>query len=224
MFDYISLMSRVLQGSGILSTSLPQCERNGVDQGVHNVLIHTGLLKGVRVEYPFSFPVINMQSSPEFIPDNEQSTELFDSNRRLFSIVHQYDRLMSFQKALALKYVDWVNLADPEEEWKADPFCPLYERRLGVELFRGMCDMGAIRLPSPASCCEVCSSNRNVIKIIEGQTISRSCSGFTFSDGVCYMKACTRKEIDGAVARFKSAPQSFEFSAFGATCAYLRPS
>eukprot|EP01037_Dinobryon_pediforme_P032618 gene32618-37651_t len=100
MFDYISMMSSILLGESELDNSFPQCERNGVDQGVHNVLVHTNRIPGVRIE---------------------SSTELKNGGNKLFSIVHQYDRLTTFQKALATKYVRWVNMSDPEAEWREEP-------------------------------------------------------------------------------------------------------
>ncbi len=54
---YIELMASITAGGGgVLAGSItnqsqppnqfPHCERNGVDQGVHNVLVHTGRIKG----------------------------------------------------------------------------------------------------------------------------------------------------------------------------------
>ena len=219
-------MSRVLLGVkddtiSLATSKFPQCERNGVDQGVHNVLVHSKLIPSVQVEYPYSFPVINMQSSPEFVPINETSTELRDGNNKLFSIVHQYDRLMTYQRALALKYVNWVNMADPEMEWKDDAFCQRFQKVQDAELFPGECDMGNIRLLSPASCCEVCSSSKNVKKKeSNGEDVVKDCTGFTYVGGVCYLKSCSLSCIGNVIDSFRNRPQQY-FSA-GATCAYFK--
>lgn len=219
MFDYISMMSSILLGESELDNSFPQCERNGVDQGVHNVLVHTNRIPGVRVRYPFNFPVINMQSSTEFVPEIESSTELKNGGNKLFSIVHQYDRLTTFQTALATKYVRWVNMSDPEAEWREEPVCANFEKELGVEIFRGICDMGSIRLLSPASCCEVCVQNRNISRIVAGLTVWKTCIGFTYVDGVCYMKSCPVSDIGKIISDFKKKKE--DYLVVGATCAYL---
>mmetsp|Transcript_24412 Transcript_24412/g.33498 ORF Transcript_24412/g.33498 Transcript_24412/m.33498 type:complete len:230 (-) Transcript_24412:50-739(-) len=221
MFDYISLMSRVLLGKSHVSKKFPHCERNGVDQGVHNVLVHARLLPSAKVEYPDTFPVINMQSSPEYAPSGSSSTQLLNNNDKPFSIVHQYDRITTFQRALATKYVKWTNLADPVAEWQGDTFCSNFEKVMNVELFRGVCDLAGSRQPSAASCCEVCVLNKDVVKVENGQKMVRSCTGFTYVNGVCYMKSCSLNEIRGYVSRFRNnGPRSFD--APGATCAYMK--
>jgi hypothetical protein len=47
-----------------LGGKFPQCERNGVDQGVHNVLVHTGALGrlGLKQWGQAEGPVANMQA------------------------------------------------------------------------------------------------------------------------------------------------------------------
>jgi len=223
MFDYISLMSRVLLGKSHITKKFPHCERNGVDQGVHNVLVNAGLLPSAKVEYPDTFPVINMQSSPEYTPSSDSDTHLMNNANQLFSVVHQYDRITTFQRALAVKYVKWTNLADPIAEWQGDSFCSKFEKVMNVELFRGVCDLAGSRQPSAASCCEVCELNKDVAKVQNGQKVISSCTGFTYVDGVCYMKSCSLNEIRVFVSRYRKEPKSFEFYAPGATCAYMKP-
>lgn len=47
MLDYLSLFSRILVGNSDVGSNVPACEAKhaGVDQGVHNVIIHLGLIK-----------------------------------------------------------------------------------------------------------------------------------------------------------------------------------
>ena len=222
MFEYITLMSTILQGRSGLTNKFPQCERNGVDQGVHNMIIHTKQLSPVTVKYPDTFRVINMQSSPEFVPVSEISTELRKSDNSLFSIVHQYDRVMTFQRALARKYVRWVNIGNPEEEWAADPLCSRFSKEKNVEIFRGICDMGATRLLSPASCCETCVRSRNISKLENGVTVYKSCNGFTYLDGVCYLKGCTVEQMRRAISNFRQNRKDIFYSSPGGTCAYIK--
>ena len=222
MFPYVSLMSMILKGQSTLTSKFPQCERNGVDQGVHNMIIHTKQFSPITVQYPDIFRVINMQSSPEFQPVSDISTELRGTDNSLFSIVHQYDRLMTFQRALAKKYVGWVNIGNPEEEWAAEPICARFNKETNVEIFRGICDMGATRLLSPASCCEACVSKGTITKIENGETVRKTCTGFTYLEGVCYLKGCTFPQLRSAVIDYRQNRRAETFSSPGSTCAYLK--
>ena len=66
-------------------------------------------------------------------------------------------------------------------EWKDDAFCQRFQKVQDAELFPGECDLGNIRLPSPASCCEVCSSSKNVKKKeSNGEDVLEDCTGFTY--------------------------------------------
>ena len=47
----------------MISDEFSECERNGVDQGVHNVLIHTGKITSPLFKYDqMTGPVANMQA------------------------------------------------------------------------------------------------------------------------------------------------------------------
>ena len=89
----------------IIGTSqFPTCERNGVDQGVHNVLLHQGLLPNVKVfSQSDDCPVANMQAKLMKVRNqlvyNQKNVEV--------SIVHQYDRYEDLQKYLFSQFVDW---------------------------------------------------------------------------------------------------------------------
>jgi len=107
--------------------AFPRCERNGVDQGVHNVLVHTQILSESpvvtgRLEVlmknsvrggPFSTGEENVQQI--FLWDNEhgfvanlqaqrnkinEQHIVVNSLDHKIAIVHQYDRIPEFQKYL----------------------------------------------------------------------------------------------------------------------------
>ena len=44
------------------SSIFPSCERNGVDQGIHNVLVHSNVMSNVKIWQQSTAPVANMQS------------------------------------------------------------------------------------------------------------------------------------------------------------------
>lgn len=55
----------------IWSSSLfPTCERNGVDQGIHNVLVHSNVMSNVKIWTQSTGPVANMQSKLAIIRVN----------------------------------------------------------------------------------------------------------------------------------------------------------
>lgn len=63
---YLRLMNDVLTNAGLTDLSrsarFPSCERNGVDQGVHNVLVHLSLLPGLHIQQQTDGPVANLQA------------------------------------------------------------------------------------------------------------------------------------------------------------------
>ena len=109
VLEYLDLMSRIMMGKSILGNRFPKCERNGVDQGVHNVIINTGLLKSHTVHFESTFPLTHMQSTAAAAAyDPERPTFITLDSTNVLSIVHQYDRINTIQVALATKYVTWV--------------------------------------------------------------------------------------------------------------------
>ena len=64
MINYIIKMGKILLNDyPCINTNFPVCERNGVDQGVHNVLIYMGQIEPSLIKYSNDFPIINLQSS-----------------------------------------------------------------------------------------------------------------------------------------------------------------
>jgi len=67
MLDYLELFSRILVGNSDLGQSVPVCEalHAGVEQGVHNVIFHLGLIKAPRaVNYLYGFPLASQEDAP----------------------------------------------------------------------------------------------------------------------------------------------------------------
>jgi len=63
--EYIRTMNEIITGRDQRrGGKFPQCERNGVDQGVHNVLVHTGALSHLQLRQwsQADGPVANMQA------------------------------------------------------------------------------------------------------------------------------------------------------------------
>ncbi len=63
--EYMRTMNDIIVGKDhSQGAKFPHCERNGVDQGVHNVLVHTGALKHLHVKQwgQADGPVANMQA------------------------------------------------------------------------------------------------------------------------------------------------------------------
>jgi hypothetical protein len=107
-------------------SKFPACERNGVDQGVHNVLVHTNSIPHIKIFKQSDGFVANMQSKlyrvdsssynvyalPPRGPTGGSSTSSSDTSEAnsgsspvntLFSIVHQYDRHPQLQSFLFKK-------------------------------------------------------------------------------------------------------------------------
>lgn len=80
--------------------NFPSCERNGVDQGVHNVLVHTGNILSLKQWTQSNGPVANMQSK---IPRIDEHLSVRNGNDELYAVVHQYDRFPELQKFLFKK-------------------------------------------------------------------------------------------------------------------------
>lgn len=196
VLEYLTLMDDIILSRGKSAISkiakFPRCERNGVDQGIHNVLVHKKLVSFLKIFSQSDGPVANLQAQRARVRDGE----VFNQNGDLVPVVHQYDRRPDLQKALFGKYVYWIDTNDAAAEWKAEPACNLYAAKSDVDMFKGMCDIknqgGAT---SAASCCAFCEKNP-------------SCRAFTFYSSVCFLKSCSEStrqaSLPGAVSAFKS--------------------
>jgi hypothetical protein len=109
VLKYVELMHDILGAVSSPSTAaiieplrpkFPSCERNGVDQGVHNVLLHNKLVAHSEIirQSDASALVMNMQANKAVF--NEQDFVIKNSHGLNVSIVHQYDRFPNLQSHL----------------------------------------------------------------------------------------------------------------------------
>lgn len=194
--EYLGMMSGILQGTSFMGHRFPKCERNGVDQGVHNVIINLGFLKSHTIHSETSFPVTHLQSSltpPEVdysSPPNVRISGAFTP----MAVVHQFDRIHSLQLSLAQYFIKWVDVTNASALWEEEPACRRYKRVEKVDILQGKCDFGSFRAMSDEECCAKCDE-----RLVNG----RACNAFAFSDGVCYFKSCEPFELEQAQIMYK---------------------
>jgi hypothetical protein len=185
--EYVRLMSAIMTGNSDVSKHFPSCERNGVDQGVHNAIVHLGLIPGLEVKTEENFPLVNIQSSPTFnMPGMTMSGIVYGglnpigmtTDVRPMTVVHQYDRVESLTAELMRQYVYWKNYDDVVGLWKEEPRCNSFSTSVGGDLFMGMCDIGSARVFSPEQCCGLCLD------------MNSKCTAFAYTGGSCYFKSC----------------------------------
>lgn len=103
VYEYVKMMSSILMGSKDSELSsqskFPTCERNGVDQGVHNVLVHKNLIRNITIQSHRDGNVVNMQGRTAVVDEMLVTSSKGDK----YAIVHQYDRYPDIQKALFKK-------------------------------------------------------------------------------------------------------------------------
>jgi hypothetical protein len=192
VLDFFRVFADTLQGRGVLSDRFPHCERNGVDQGIHNVLLHAGLVPGVKLHTTLSFPgvVSHMQSDLYASANSDNPPRILDAQGVAVSIVHQYDRIDGLQKRFAQHYVDWMDINDWHAGWASPSSqCSKYKRLVQLDLLKGECDFGSFRALTPDMCCGQCVAKRG-------------CSAFTFAGGVCWFKKCSLSQLASHYANF----------------------
>lgn len=99
VLKYVEMMRNILMGlhkAYGLENKFPTCERNGVDQGVHNVLVHTKKIPKMK-KWDSSGPVANMQAKQATIT---KGFKVLNSKGEEYAVVHQYDRFPDLQKYL----------------------------------------------------------------------------------------------------------------------------
>ena len=145
-----------------------RCERNGVDQGMHNVYIHLGKIRHMKVmEQGVGF-VANMQASPAEVL--RPGFTVVNQKQQLYAVVHQYDRKPDLTHEYLRRYVKW----DRSENGTV---CQDYRLSKGGDLLKGQCDLKPAGGVDADMCCKVCDRQ-------EG------CQGFALVRGVCFLKSC----------------------------------
>lgn len=92
--------SEEISASSGLSPKFPSCERNGVDQGVHNVLVHSDLIPHLTIFSQSNGQVANLQAGVARVTSNN---EIVNGQGRKVDIAHQYDRNAILQQWLFKK-------------------------------------------------------------------------------------------------------------------------
>lgn len=109
VLDYLRIMSDIVSGQDAAQGSrFPACERNGVDQGAHNVLVHTGALDHLNLRKwgQADGPVANMQSRLATVQCAGDKCTVKNKAGVAVAVVHQYDRYPDLQKYLFAKVCD----------------------------------------------------------------------------------------------------------------------
>jgi hypothetical protein len=108
------------------SSRFPFCERNGVDQGVHNAIIHLGTLTTLKIPNDseietsvwsqHSSPIVNMQAGlyrlldASRIPTEPHSKQVVNLRGDVAAIAHQYDRNAEFQNSLFIQVKSYMRI------------------------------------------------------------------------------------------------------------------
>jgi hypothetical protein len=112
VLKYLRIMNDIIVGTPQQAAPVaqfPSCERNGVDQGVHNVLVHTGALEHLQLKAwgQAESPVANMQARMASIectnsPSATGKRKCTVKNKAgaQVAVVHQYDRFPDLQQYL----------------------------------------------------------------------------------------------------------------------------
>eukprot|EP00981_Chlorochromonas_danica_P004010 scaffold760_cov178-Ochromonas_danica.AAC.12 len=99
--SYTKKMATIVKGEqSDVPHQFPRCERNGVDQGVHNVLVHTKRIGHMQKWDQRSGPVANMQAKVARVNADH---EVVNSKGEKYAVVHQYDRFPDLQRFLFRK-------------------------------------------------------------------------------------------------------------------------
>lgn len=162
VLSYLRLMSETME-----TAKFAKCERNGVDQGVHNVLVHTGQIPGLRVLDQQSGWVANMQAGRAIISVSGVSNR----NKQLVAVVHQYDRYRQLQKAYFERFVFWSMPSEAE-------MCAAFKVEEEVDLFKKTCDLKITSGHSNGACCQRCLA-------------TKGCKAWTAAGSQCFLKSCS---------------------------------
>jgi len=170
IYDYVDKMAATM-----ITAEFAKCERNGVDQGVHNVLLHTGKITTPVHQFDQrSGPVANMQAH---VMDLKSNFDVVNKEGKKVAIMHQYDRYETLTHFLFQKYVYW----DMTQESAGTGKCAGYILKDNVEAFKGRCDLsheGPAK--TPEDCCDICN-----------RWSSKGCRGFTHIRAGCWLKTCS---------------------------------
>ena len=163
------------------------CERNGVDQGVHNVLMHENEVKHAQIISQRTALVANLQAKVAQV--DPRSHQVRNPQGAVVSVVHQYDRFPNLAAHYYEKYARSIPGAVPDAS-----ACASYDVRNDVDAFKGRCDLAVSGGAHPADCCVKCQK-------------MASCRAWTLAGSQCYLKTCSAfgplARMPGAVSGVK---------------------
>jgi len=162
---YLQQMSESME-----TEAFAKCERNGVDQGVHNVLVHTERLPGLKVYDAANGWVANLQGGKGKIERNV----VYNDNGDRVTVVHQYDRFRNLQESYFKRFVFWAMPSEKELCGQAG-----FTVEQNVELFKKTCDLKVTSGHSAGQCCVSCQR-------------TKGCRAFSFAGSQCFLKSCTK--------------------------------
>jgi len=176
----------------ILDPDFAACERNGVDQGIHNVLVYKKMqhlpdIHKIVFEHQSSGVVAHMQVA-ESTGNMKYTggTEVRNSAGTRAIVMHQYDRNKELRRGIYAKWIDW----SPVEEVVGSDVkdCEKYRLVQNLELFDGIGDFegsstGGEQLHF-SNCCRLC------------QNFSGSCSAFAHVGTTCWLKHMSSSELE----------------------------
>jgi len=162
----------------IVSADFQKCERNGVDQGIHNVVLHKNMVSNVIFHRQSNGVVAHMQAN--IMKHVSGTTEVRNVEGKTAIIVHQYDRDKDLMKELFSKWVDW----DPKVKVKGTDGCENFELLKDGELFVKVGDFRDGNIygkPDFHECCKECQNRPN------------ECTSFVHVGKVCWLKSFKKK-------------------------------
>ena len=185
VLDYLGRMDAELR-----KPSFDACERNGVDQGVHNVLVRRQPpMPGLRLQDQRSGWIAHMQSGIGRVVElGEGKLRVENHGGEPYAIVHQYDRRAKLARYYLQKYVHW--------DLAGDGSCAAFTIEKDVDLFFKACDFGRAGEVTAETCCAACN-------------IREGCTGWVFHNG-CWLKNCDapaspHHALPSAVSGFRAA-------------------
>lgn len=105
--EYTALMRKEIEGNS--------CERNGVDQGMHNVFVHDHRLSSKIIIWDNEDgPIATVQSMPKLKRD--KYGRLINNKGEVYKVVHQYDRSAALKRQYDKQFV----LLDSREQTRRE--------------------------------------------------------------------------------------------------------
>mmetsp|Transcript_38369 Transcript_38369/g.49492 ORF Transcript_38369/g.49492 Transcript_38369/m.49492 type:complete len:518 (-) Transcript_38369:156-1709(-) len=202
VWTYLQIMDEI-----IMADEFHLCERNGVDQGIHNVLVNLDRIPGLKTISQDDGWVGNLQAKTCQLKSNK----FYNKKGGLLSVAHQYDRRKPVIPYYERRYSFWKAnfqgvaplgagadpVALPVDAAQGQGSCSKYKLGTDLDWFMGICDLRMESGSGPEECCYKCNKEEE-------------CQGFTHHKKLCYLKSCksitdsTTKAKNGATSGYKA--------------------